>query len=308
LNSTLQQAEDRKVLLRGQFNRIHSLNFSTLESDSERDEAGGPVAALSLGELEGELEKLKARYSDEHPDVISIKARIEKWKQGESTEAKSGAVEGVAARSQTSEATRFLLVQNEDLKTQLALADQEIRNLMKEKRHTSEQIESYKQRIENGPRAEQMFLDLRLDYEEATENYQSLLEKKLEAELAENLERTRKGEQFRILEPADLPQKPSKPNVLKILGLGFMVALASGFGLAYLREKLDPTFWHSKDLQAEFDLPVLATIPWVGCPKRSYWAFAKGLLTVGALLSMTGVLVFVLHLLWKLYPTVFPIP
>ena len=83
----------------------------------------------------------------------------------------------------------------------------------------------------------------------------------MEAELAENLERTQKGEQFKILDHADLPRKPHKPDIPKIIAVGFMLALACAFGLAYLREYLDPTFWSRKEVESMLNIPVLVAIP-----------------------------------------------
>ena len=68
---------------------------------------------------------------------------------------------------------------------------------------------------------------------------ESLLEKKMKAELAEDLERTQKGEQFTVLEPPFVPRKPFKPKIPALLGMGFMLALACGCGLALLLEYLD---------------------------------------------------------------------
>ena len=73
-------------------------------------------------------------------------------------------------------------VQREDLLVQLKMIDKDIRLLQEEKDKTSKRIEAYRQRIESGPKIEQMFVDLRRDYEQANENYQSLLKKRLQAE------------------------------------------------------------------------------------------------------------------------------
>ena len=138
-----------------------------------------------------------------------------------------------------------MLAQKRDLLSQMKLIDKELATLAKEEEKTRSEIAQYRQRIEQGPEIEQMLVDLNQDYREANEDYQSLLEKGLQAELLDNLERSEQGEQFRILAPATLPEKPAKPNPRRILALGFMMALACGFGLAFSREHLEPTFLSS---------------------------------------------------------------
>ena len=201
-----------------------------------------------------------------------------------------------------------MLVQREDFLSQLKLIDKQLTTLAKEKRKTSRQIAQYRQRIEEGPKIEQMFVDLRRDYTEASENYQSLLEKRLQAQLAENLERAQQGEQFRILDPAKLPEKPFKPNLLKTLAIGFMMALSCGFGLAYVWEYLDPTFQSSKELESIVDLPVLVFIPVVNTEKQRRWNILKRVGAAGVLVSMASVLFYALFVLWKMDSTALPIP
>ena len=309
VNQTLQQTEDRKVVLQGQSSRIEALRSGTIHSGGEQGGTTVNYSLLSLDELREQLEDLRSHYSDKHPDVVRLNAKVLRLEKDQHSAAstRTGS-ESAVIRPGASRAQQFMVAQREDLITQLKLTDKEIQNLIKEKRQASRQIEEYRQRIETGPRIEQMFLDLRRDYEEASENYQSLLEKKLQAKLAENLERTQKGEQFIVLEPANLPLKPSKPKVLKILALGFIFALVCGLGLGYLREYLDPTFWSSKHLENVLELPVLVSVPVVDTTKERRWRLLKRAGTVSAVISMACVLLYALFVLWKIDPTAFPFP
>jgi capsular polysaccharide biosynthesis protein len=91
--------------------------------------------------------------------------------------------------------------------------------------------------------------------------YQSLLDKKMQSQLAENLERKQQGEQFKILDPARMPEKPFKPDRDKILLVGAFLGLAAGLGLAWFRETLDQSFHSEADLEAHLGLPILAVVP-----------------------------------------------
>ena len=72
-------------------------------------------------------------------------------------------------------------------------------------------------------------ISLQRDYDTINNQYSSLLAKKLESELAESMEKRQKGEQFKILDHAKLPEKPFKPNLRKILLAALMLGLAAGF-------------------------------------------------------------------------------
>ena len=308
LNATLQQTEDRKVLLQTQLGRLETLQASAQQGRGDATQAPDDLSRLSLEELRQQLKSLRLRYSDKHPDVLRLAARVAKLENEQEATVPDADTQETSIGPPTSEAQRLMLVQREDLLTQLKSIDKEIQKLHKNKEKTSKQIEKYRHRIEEGPKTEQMFVDLRRDYNQANNNYQSLLQKKLQAKLAENLERSQKGEQFLILDPANLPQKPFKPDVRKLLSMGLMLALACGVGLAFLREYLDPTFWSVKDLESVVELPVLVSVPVVNTKPERRWNLLKKAGTVGAVVSMTSVLFYALFLLWKVDPTAFSFP
>ena len=133
-------------------------------------------------------------------------------------------------------------------------AKEEVKNL-------KEQMVLYQRRIEDTPKREQELTLLTRDYDLMKTNYQSLLDKKIQAQMAENLERRQQGEQFKILDPARLPVNPIKPDRNKILLIGCVIGLAAGLGLAWFRESLDQSFHTVLDVESYLELPVLATIP-----------------------------------------------
>jgi uncharacterized protein involved in exopolysaccharide biosynthesis len=124
-----------------------------------------------------------------------------------------------------------------------------------------EQIAMYQKRVEETPKREQEMVQISRDYDLLKINYQSLLDKKIQAQMAENLERKQQGEQFKILDPARLPEEPFKPNRNAILFMGTIAGLAMGLGLAWFRESMDRSFYELSDLETYLGLPVLASIP-----------------------------------------------
>jgi polysaccharide chain length determinant protein (PEP-CTERM system associated) len=299
LNVTLQQTEDRRVLLQSQLAGLETLKADLTRSGKERP--------LSLDDLRQQLQNLRSRYSERHPDVIRLEATIARMEEQESNSLQGNDLQESSIPTSPSEAQRLMVVQKESLLTQLKMIDSEAQKLNQEIGQTSKQIETYRRRIENGPKIEQVFLDLRRDYEEASENYQSLLEKKMQAQLAENLERTQKGEQFKVLEPANLPQTPYKPNIPKVLMLGLMLALSGGGGLAFLREHLDQTYWSSKDLKGVLEIPVLVSIPPITTDNQQRWNLFRKATTVCVLLVMCSAIFYALLVLWRQNPLLLPL-
>jgi uncharacterized protein involved in exopolysaccharide biosynthesis len=107
------------------------------------------------------------------------------------------------------------------------------------------------------------------DYTTARERYDGLLSKKMDAKMAEQLEKRRKGEQFRVLDPAVKPLKPVKPDPIKIMLGALAAGLGLGCGLAYLREMLDACFYSPEDLEEFIGIPILVNIPDVNSGVKS---------------------------------------
>ena len=295
LNTALQAAEDRRVLLQGQLNII--------ETQTSQNGVDVRLQALKL-----ELEDLKGRYSENHPYVKRVKNKIAnlsakaKTIRGSMDSYKSG-LSPVSETKQTP-----LMAQKEDLAMQIQLVSKQIEGLLQEKNNTSHLIRKYRQRIEKGPQIEQMFLDLRRDHEEASENYKALLKKGLNAEIAENLERAKKGEQFRILEPANLPHKPSGLNVFQLLAIGFGAALVVSWGTIYLREYTDNTFWTSDEVENFVELPILVNVPKIRTPSQERSHKIRLASSAAVVACMGIVLVYAVYLLMKKTPMWLSVP
>jgi len=137
----------------------------------------------------------------------------------------------------------------------------EIRNLKTEIGNVKQKMAEYQQRVEDTPKREQEMTAVIRDYDNLRDLYKSLLDRKLEAEIAVSMEKKQKGEQFRVLDPAKRPQRPVSPNLPKTLLMSFVLALGVGGGIAYLVEMMDTSFRRPEEIEKECKVPVLLSIP-----------------------------------------------
>ena len=120
---------------------------------------------------------------------------------------------------------------------------------------------------------------------------QELLRKKSEADISQDLEMRQKGDQYQILDPANLPIKPFKPGYLKIFGLAFIMATALGFGGAIGLEKMDLSLRGATDFKHYFDLPILASIPILGTMEFDRRKKVRRYAIIGGMISFAFALV-----------------
>jgi polysaccharide biosynthesis transport protein len=255
----LKSAEDRKLIYQGQLTDIER-QISGLQTGAT-PEIGSTGLISRLEQLKEELARLQAQYKDNYPDIGLLKKQIreleEQLTRGDTAEnaAKS------SARSSFTLISPSLLTQRQAISAQLQAINAEISALRAKQNRTAALIKDYEGKVEKTFANEQHLLDLTRDYEMSRQNYQALLQKRLNARVSENLEKRQKAEQFRIIDPAKVPEKPFKPDRIRIVLLGSLLSLGVGGGLIFLRECLKPSYRRLEDLQDTVQLPVFATIP-----------------------------------------------
>lgn len=200
-----------------------------------------------LRQLREQLERL-SDYKDTYPDVVAIKKEIKQ-------------LEERIARGPSKDDLEDEVVASSDLDSQLRTIDAEIKVRRQRSAELEGQIKALEQRIEALPIREQELSVLLRDYENTNKQYQMLLANKESAKITEHLEKRQKGEQFRILDPANLPIKPVKPNPVKVFFGGIFAGLVLGGGTVWWLDFRNLPFRRPEEVEAVVGLPMLASIP-----------------------------------------------
>jgi polysaccharide chain length determinant protein (PEP-CTERM system associated) len=221
------------------------------------------TAAAQMDRLIAHLRELQAKYTEKHPDILLAKKAIkdlEKEVAEADKEPAPGAPSSPPAQGSEGDFNPQAAFTKE-MEGQLSVTENEIQNLKKEESKIRANIVTYQGRVENAPLHELMITNLSRGYETAKENYRRLLEKSEQAQQAENLEKRQKGEQFRLIDPARVPEKPIQPNIFMVLFGGLALGIFSGCGLAIFKEFTDRSFRDARDMEAALGIKVLANIP-----------------------------------------------
>jgi succinoglycan biosynthesis transport protein ExoP len=148
-----------------------------------------------------------------------------------------------------------------EVESQLKANRLEVENRQRSIHQLEAQIDSYQSRLNTTPMREQQLAGLTRDYEQSRKNYEQLLAKRDQSEMATNLEKRQEGEQFRVLDAANLPQKPSSPNRLKLNVIGLIVGLVLGIGSLAGSEAIDDRIYSKEEFEQVLTTPVLTEIP-----------------------------------------------
>jgi polysaccharide biosynthesis transport protein len=122
------------------------------------------------------------------------------------------------------------------LKAQVVAAAKDSEEKQTERQKILTEMASYQARVEKLPIREQQLLSLTRDYETSKANYRSLLDKKISAEMANDMERSQNSERFTVADPARPPETPIKPRRRMMQFSGILGGLAFGLLLGLIIE------------------------------------------------------------------------
>jgi len=202
--------------------------------------------------LEQQLADARMVYTDKHPEIARLEEELKQARQQ------------AAAERTRPVADRLAMLQANPAYRQL-LADQEmgrlrVRDLQRAEVQSRHDIETYQQRVESAPLVEQQLLALQREYDLRKAQYSDLVARRQAASFAEDLERRRVGERFKVFVAATRPKEPFRPDPWRVFLLSVAAGLALGAVSVVGREFLDRSVHDTRTLQQEYEVPVLGAI------------------------------------------------
>jgi polysaccharide chain length determinant protein (PEP-CTERM system associated) len=282
---SLRAAEDRKASvdsqiagLEAQITTIRNRPAPVLLPASGSDEpvvvAPQDPAAPLLAELQAKKARhadLASRYTEKYPEVRKAAQEVDELEKRVAAVRRSAPPPpapaprpkggGAAAATPSAPSTAR---EEEELRRQkgaLAGIVSEIASLRRERDGIREAVRVVEAKVSRSPKHEQEMISLTRDYENMKASYDELLKKKLDADVAQNLEKRQKGEQFQVLDSPNLPEEPFRPDRKKIFGIAVFLALAVSLGVTVLKEMADQVIRSREEFAGFFDVPVIASIP-----------------------------------------------
>jgi len=195
---------------------------------------------VKLTALQKRLDDLRVQYTDNYPEVLTVKGDIETVK------------EQLKARK---EGTSQPLDPQE-----LAKIESEIAAIKVTEEGLRRYVATNRKVLEGIPTAKAGLDKLELEKKNQKNIYDQLFARQGQSEVSKQMEVQDKSTTFRIVDPAILPVKPSSPDRLKIMLLGMFGGLAGSFGLLFLLDQLDNSVKDAEFVKG-LGAPVLAIIP-----------------------------------------------
>ena len=277
---SVSRTEQTAILLRNSLNSAQATEaalarLAIAETPELPGAAAGPPKPSTRSEtVRAELEALRARYNVNHPEIKRLQAEIDRLDRLEPavsasapdrTSARGAPAAASRAAAQSAQRAEVLIrgrERVEELQSQLAIAGRQLETLRAERERLLREINALQSRLDKLPVREQELAALTRDYEISKANYQSLLDKKLAANMAAEVEQRQPSETFSVIDPARPPHRPIKPNRPLLGLLGSVLGLGLGMVLAVAKELKNNV------LLGEWELPpdvfILGRVPFIG--------------------------------------------
>ncbi|HEX6879660.1 MAG TPA: Wzz/FepE/Etk N-terminal domain-containing protein [Terriglobales bacterium] len=262
-SDALEHAKQQNVYLESMLSQFRSAE-AELRTRNTRSTQAPASLDQDIEKLQGQLAELTSKYSEQHPDVISTRnqlARLERLRIQRDTEVAANSQKEKADVRPSSYAELQAMSPRLQIESEYKANQLEIQNRQKTIRDIEAQISSYQGRLNSTPLREAQLADLTRDYDQSRKNYEQLLAKRNESSMATNLERRQQGEQFRVIDPANLPMKPYSPNRIKLAAIAGALSFFSALGLLTLLAFYDDRIYMREELQEIVSAPILAEVP-----------------------------------------------
>lgn len=206
-----------------------------------------------------ELRQLMLRLKPQHPDVVA-KARTITELEAKVREAGAAGTDSPAPGAVTG-TDLIRRARTRQIQAELDKLDEQIKAKEADMQALRLTMSDYQRRVEAVPGHESELTGLMRDYDTLQKIYADLLAKKENSQISANLERQQVGEQFKVLDPARLPEEPFSPNRMRLALIAAALGLFLALGVTGIVEYRDKTLRTEDEIVRTLVLPVIAAIP-----------------------------------------------
>ncbi len=206
-----------------------------------------------LQQLLAQEADLTARYTDDYPDVVTVRRKIAELRQ-KMAEAPPP-TPASAATTPTPRLTEPLAFSSCALRFTRWTRQSRRRSATRQRSRRSCTVSGARHRPVR--RWRKSTRAITRDNQTAQAFYDDLLNKMNQSKMATDLEKRQQGEQFRVMDEPNLPEAPSSPKRPVFVGGGLAAGLDSACSLLALLEYLDTAVRSERDIWAFTKLPTL---------------------------------------------------
>lgn len=294
---SIQELKRTRVLIREQISVRNQIltNQVNVSAQLQHDNTTMPpeTSHNKLKRLQSQLDGLKDRYTDQHPQVKSLKRKIAHLKQTLTEEVEE------TTQPKTTKPAKQIDSTLVELQMEIKSIDLSVQKIDHEISYIQKLIKQYEQWINATPVREAEWSALTREYGELKRHYDFLVSQNLQASSALNLERKQKGSQFKIIDAARTPTRPVKPDFLKVMGLALLAGCGLGAALSIGLNLIDTSFKNQAKLAEAFNLEIICSVPHLPLKKEIIKKRVMTIVSTIFVLCWTAAIMFSIFYFWQ---------
>ncbi|MDH3209786.1 MAG: Wzz/FepE/Etk N-terminal domain-containing protein [Burkholderiaceae bacterium] len=276
-----------KAQLEGEKSSSASIATQSLLQESAISISTPEIDARIAG-LKSNLDALLPRFTEQHPDIISIRRLIEDLEEQKRKEVQE---KRLAAAAMPTASSNNRSVAYQELSRMLAVSEVQVAALRARVAEYQARLNQARERMKTAPQVQAEAAQLNRDYDINKKNYQDLVARRQSAVMSGELDDASGVADFRLIDPPRVSPKPVWPNRTLYLLLALLAALAAGTFSAFAGSQLRPVFLDAGALRDKIKLPVLGVVSMVVSDtqrKRERASLMRFLAACGSLLGVFG--------------------
>ncbi|MFO7954967.1 MAG: Wzz/FepE/Etk N-terminal domain-containing protein [Thioalkalivibrio sp.] len=227
-----------------------------------------PELDRRINDLQENLDAMRQRFTDEHPDVVStrrILSELEERREREAEEyARNPRMIGTPGRGT-----------GDPLQVAITETESELASLRTRIQEFEDRVETLEGDVDRAPAVESELTSLTRNYDVLRESYRQLQNRREQAIMSGEVEMQTDSVDFRVLEPPRRPAAPASPDRPLLATAVLILGLGAGTGFAFLLSQMRRTVGDSRQLAEITGRPVLGTVSRVRTPVHKRRRFSE---------------------------------
>lgn len=237
-------------------------SLANTSSDNESIQSANSIRTTydsRIADLEVQLDGLKLRYTEKHPDVVEVTRSLEHLKKQRITEID----EYLASTKDDLNTSYSTLNKNpviQEVQIQVNQLESLIASLNVRANNYRKRVQELESKIHTLPEIEAELVALNRGYNITKKKFEDLLSRRETAQLAQQADETTDKIQFRVIDPPRVPSKPSGPKRFVFFGAITVLGIGVGIALSLLMSQITPIATSTTQLNKATGVPIFGVV------------------------------------------------